>query len=273
MYVQLFMVMATLVALAVFTARDTSLDAAARARIRRQGSSPFLGRLAMEFAYWLLAPVARAAVWVKLSPNISSWACLALGAASGVAAATGAVPVAGGLMLTSGLFDMLDGMVARSRGVASEAGEVLDAAVDRYAEFFFLGGLCIYYRRWPWAMVLVLGAMLGSMLVSYSQAKAEALDVEPRRSWMRRPERAVYLGSGAFLSPLVTVVVEADAPVPLHYPVLIATLLVAVFANAAAIRRFAALYASLRSGNACPYLRGGRDRSHRRTPWASSTRS
>jgi|HubBroStandDraft_6_1064221.scaffolds.fasta_scaffold182767_4 phosphatidylglycerophosphate synthase len=130
--------------------------------------------------------------------------------------------------------------------MASDAGEVLDAAVDRYAEFFFLAGLCIYYRHHVWAMLLVQAALLGSMLMSYSQAKAEAMDVSIPRAWMRRPERAAYLGSGAFLSPIVTQWFEPGQPMPSHYLLLFAVTLVAVFANGAAIRRFRALYVTLK---------------------------
>src|SRR4026209_1017271 len=78
-------------------------------------------------------------------------------------------------------------MVARLRGIASEAGEVLDAAVDRYSEFFFLDRLCIWYRSHVGAMVLVLTALLGSFMVSYSQAKADAMQVRIPAYWMRRP--------------------------------------------------------------------------------------
>ena len=247
MYVQLGSLTMALLALAVFAAREVSSGRGGTASLSTRGSSPFLGRFLIEYAYWLLSPVARLAASLKLSPNVSSWTCLIIGLCSGIAAGLGAVPLAGGLIIISAFFDMLDGMVARSRGIASEAGEVLDAAVDRYTEFFFLCGLCIYYRHKPWAMVLVQAALLGSMLVSYSQAKAEAMHVEIPRGWMRRPERVAYLGSGAFLSPLVTVWFEAGNPMPWHYPLLFATMLVAVFANAAAIRRFIALYASVKA--------------------------
>jgi phosphatidylglycerophosphate synthase len=95
-------------------------------------------------------------------------------------------------------------------------------------------------------MVLVLAALLGSYLVSYSQAKAEALRVEIPKGWMRRPERAAYLGAGAFLSPLVTVWLENGDVQPLHYPLLLAVLVVATFANATAIHRFIVLYQKLK---------------------------
>ena len=247
MYLQIWLLAMALLAMAAFACRDIfSSRHVSSARIQKQGSSPFLGAFPMEFAYWLLAPVGRLAAYLKLSPNLFSWTCLALGFGSGVAAALGSVPLAGGLSIVSALFVTLYGMVARSRGIASDGGEVLDAAVDRYTEFFFLAGLCIYYRAEPWAMVLVQAALLGSFLVSYSQAKAEAMNVDIPKGWMRRPERAAYLGGGAFLSPIVTVWLEAGDPMPLHYPLLFAVLLVAIFANATAIRRFVVLYHAMK---------------------------
>lgn len=246
MYVQLWLLTMAILALAAFAVRHSFSGRQVSGRIQKQGASPFLGALPMEFAYWLLGPIGRLAAYFQLSPNLFSWICLALGLGSGIAAALGSVPLAGGLSIVSALFDTLDGMVARSRGIASEAGEVLDAAVDRYTEFFFLGGLCIYYRHEPWAMVLVQAALLGSFLVSYSQAKAEAMHVDIPKGWMRRPERAAYLGGGAFLSPIVTVWLEAGDPMPMHYPLLCAVLLVAIFANATAIRRFVVLYTAMK---------------------------
>lgn len=247
MYIQLTLLSTVLVAMAAFALRAILSDADAAARIKKQGSSPFLGNLPMEFAYWILSPLGRLAAALKLSPNIFSWTCLGLGTLAGTAAALGQIPMAGGLAIVSALFDALDGIVARSRGVASDAGEVLDAAIDRYTEFFFLAGLCIYYRFEPWAMVLVLGALLGSFLVSYSQAKAEALQTPVPRGWMRRPERATYLGAGAFLSPIVTIWLEEGLLQPMHYPLLVAVLLVGIFSNATAIQRFVVLYRALRS--------------------------
>lgn len=59
---------------------------------------------------------------------------------------------------------------------------------------------------------------------------------------MRRPERTLYSSGGASLSPMVTLWLEAREPQPAHYQLLLAALVVAVFSNAAAVRRFMALY-------------------------------
>lgn len=215
-------------------------------RVHKQGGTFFLGELPMEWAYRVLTPVGKFAAAWHLSPNIFSAACLILGIFAGIVIAFGHVGTAGALSIVSSLFDTLDGIVARTQGRASDAGEVLDAAVDRYTEFFFLGGLCIYYRFEPIAMVLVLTALMGSYLVSYSQAKAEAMHVEVPKLWMRRPERALYLGLGAFLSPLFTMWWEGVERHPLHYLLLAAVMIVGIFANVTALRRFVVLYKKLK---------------------------
>jgi phosphatidylglycerophosphate synthase len=193
----------------------------------------------MEVTYALLMPVARLAASRRVSPNFFSWGCFASGLASGIAAGSGAIPLAGFLALAAGCCDMLDGMVARLGGIASDAGEILDAVVDRYSEFFFLSGLSIAYRHSLTVLLLVQAALLGSFLVSYSQAKSEAMAVSIPPGWMRRPERVSYLGAGALLS-----VMEP------RYPLLVALTLVAIFANATAARRFVTLYGTVRSRSA-----------------------
>jgi heme exporter protein D len=80
--------------------------------------------------------------------------------------------------VVSALGDTLDGIVARLQGTASDAGEVLDAAVDSYEEFFFLGGIVVHVRQSAVGVSLVLLALLGSFMVSYATAKAEALRAE-----------------------------------------------------------------------------------------------
>jgi phosphatidylglycerophosphate synthase len=148
----------------------------------------------------------------------------------------------------SGFLDSLDGMVARSSGVASDAGEVLDAVVDRYVEFFFLSGLVVYYRQIPVLQVLALLALLGTFMVSYSTAKAEALGVEPAKGSMRRPERAVYLILGAALSALTIPWLETHGESGIHigYPMVAALGLVALVANVSSIERFWSIATAVR---------------------------
>jgi CDP-diacylglycerol--glycerol-3-phosphate 3-phosphatidyltransferase len=213
------------------------------ARVDKQGGSALLSKGVMEMAYWWLQPVGKALVACGVTPNMISWASLVFGLLAGICLAFGHFGFGGGFALLSGFLDSLDGMVARLTGTSSEAGEVLDATVDRYAEAFFIGGLVIYYRDLPILQVLAMLALMGSFMVSYSSAKAEALQVTPPKGSMRRPERAVYLTLGAVLSPISIAQWEyvRDYPIAIGFPMVFALGLIAVLANASAIERMAAI--------------------------------
>lgn len=208
-------------------------------RIERQGGSVLLGKGLMEMAYWGLQPLARSLARAHISPNQLSWASLVLGGISGVALAYGYFGFAALSATVSAFLDSLDGMVARMTGVASDSGEVLDAAIDRYVEFFFLAGLVIYYREIPILQVLALLALMGSFMVSYSTAKAEALRVPPPPGIMRRPERAFYLILGSALSPIDMPWLGAyfAFPIPVGFPMVLAVSFIALLGNIAAIER------------------------------------
>ena len=217
-------------------------------RIDRQGGSFLLRKGAMELGYWMLAPVATLLVSIRVTPNHVSLASLGFGLLAGVCLAMGHFGFGAICAIISGLLDSVDGMVARISGLASDAGEVLDAAVDRYAEFFFLSGLIIYYRAIPVLQVVALLALLGSFMVSYSTTKAEALKVEPPRGSMRRPERAVYLTLGAALSAVSIPWLETqrEFSIPIGYPMALALGLVAVIANVSSVARFRSIAKTIR---------------------------
>jgi CDP-diacylglycerol---glycerol-3-phosphate 3-phosphatidyltransferase len=217
------------------------------ARIQKDGGSVMLSTFVMEFAYWVLSPFARVCVWLKVSPNVISTLCLLLGLLSGVALAYGSFALAGVIAGLSALMDALDGMVARARQVASDAGEVYDALVDRYTEMFFCYGLLIYYRDDVIGMLLVMLALTGSIMVSYSTAKSEAMQItDIPRGTMRRAERAVYLTAASLFAPVVANFAEAGDPHPRYYLMQGALLLVGLVANYTAIQRFYFLYRRLK---------------------------
>ena len=212
---------------------------ARHARVDRDRGSVLLGKGVMEMAYWAMRPIVRAAVRAGATPNAITWGAAALSLVVGVALATGHFGLAAALALVASLGDALDGLVARETGLACDAGEVLDAAADRYAEFFFLGGLAVWYRGSLPLLSLVLASLLASFMVSYGTAKAEALHVEAPRGAMRRAERAFYLGAGALLTPFF----QFATPVGPwgELPMLAAVALVAVIGNVSAFRRLAAV--------------------------------
>jgi CDP-diacylglycerol---glycerol-3-phosphate 3-phosphatidyltransferase len=206
-------------------------------RIERQGGSRLLSKGAMQIGYWVLHPIAGWLASFGITPNAVSWASLGFGFIAATCLAAGHFGFGAICATISGLLDSLDGMVARISGAASDAGEVLDAAVDRYVEFLFFSGLIIYYSGILGLQMLTLLALLGSFMVSYSTTKAEALKIEPPSGSMRRPERAVYLTLGAGLSTLTIYGWEKDRLFPIGYPMVLALGLVAVVANVSSIRR------------------------------------
>jgi CDP-diacylglycerol--glycerol-3-phosphate 3-phosphatidyltransferase len=142
------------------------------------------------------------------------------------------LPAAGASLLFGAAFDALDGIVARERGLASDAGEVLDAVVDRYADAAPLVGLAVYYRASVPALLLVLIALVGSIQVSYVRAKSEAMALTLPGGLMRRHERIAYLTAGLLLGPLWQM-----AGVPLQMPLtLLAVAVVALVSNLAAVQ-------------------------------------
>jgi phosphatidylglycerophosphate synthase len=217
-------------------------------RVNKQGGSPLLSKSVMEGAYWFLQPVGKLLVFCHVTPNQISWASLVFGVLAGTCLAFGHFGFAASFATISALLDSLDGMVARLTGVASDAGEVLDASADRYVEFFFLGGLAVYYREIPALLILTLIALMGSFMVSYSTAKAEALRVEPPKGNMRRPERAVYLILGAALSPVTIPIFENERPfsIAMGHPMVFAVALVGVLSNLSAVERLYAVAKSIR---------------------------
>ena len=235
---------ATLLAIVLFAALAYAARVALRGharsdRVEREGQSVLVGKAPMEMVHWILGPIGDAFVRVGISANAVSWASLAFGLAAGLALGAGHFGVAAALTMFAALGDALDGVVARASGEASEAGEVLDAAIDRYIELAFIGGLAFYFRERPIALVLAIGAIGGSFMVSYATAKAEALHVKAPRGAMRRTERVVYLLAGVSLGPIVAAIpaIAAWADVP----ALAALALVAVVGNASAVRRLAAV--------------------------------
>lgn len=202
-------------------------------RVEKQGGSVLLGKGMMEMAYWAMQPVARFLVYMGVTPNALSWASLVLGGLSGTAIAYGFFGFGAAFACYSAFLDTLDGMVARMTEVASDAGEVLDATVDRYVEFFFLAGVILYYREHPMFQFIALFALVGSFMISYSTAKAEALHVPPPPGIMRRPERAFYLTLGAALSPIPTPWWD----ISMGYPLIVACFFVAVLSNISAVER------------------------------------
>jgi len=169
------------------------------AEVARRPTTPLLGLFVRDWMMWLIAPVERGLVRLGVSPDLLNYGGAACGIAAGVAYGNGAIALGGGFVLLGGLADILDGRVARARGVGSDYGEFLDSIIDRFSEMFVFMGLAFYFEPSRWEMLSMVAALGGSMMVSYTRAKGAAVGVDFRGGVMQRAERLVLLAAASIL--------------------------------------------------------------------------
>ncbi len=215
-------------------------------RLKKEPGSVFLGRFFLEFGYWCFDPMEKAMLAAGVTPNQLTAASLLCSLGGAAAFATGRFTMGGWLVIACAILDALDGMVARSRGTASDAGELIDAAVDRYAEIATFAGIAAYYRSYPIGFWLALTSMGGALLVSYARAKGEISGIDARMGSMNRAERAVYVGVAGVLAPSLARWLEPGLAHPSYHLMLISLALVALLANVTAVRRFTFIHNQLR---------------------------
>lgn len=106
------------------------------------------------------------------------------------------------VILLSGLFDMMDGRLARLGDMSTAFGALWDSTLDRYSELISLFGIVLIflYNDWFWMGVVTFAAMVGSIMVSYVRARAEGLHIECKGGFMQRPERVVVTAVTAMVA-------------------------------------------------------------------------
>jgi CDP-diacylglycerol--glycerol-3-phosphate 3-phosphatidyltransferase len=241
------LVAVSLVLLAAFALRVALAGMPRSGRVEKVPRSPYLPRALMEFGYWIFGPPVKLCARLGVTPNMVSAASLVVTAGAAVAIGAGRFTLGGWLLLLGFALDAWDGILARSTGVASMAGEFFDATIDRYADLIAFLGLLYYYRDDPLPLALAAAAMIGATLTSYTRAKGEACGVDPDVGWMQRHERAVYLGACTCLSPLVARFVEPGAAHPRYHLTIAMLALLAVTTNVTAVWRARVVMRGLRS--------------------------
>lgn len=160
--------------------------------------------------YHVINPLIRGMIKMGVTPNIVTAIgflgnCIATGfflyAALHVEE-TSYVGWGGVIILAAGLFDMMDGRLARLGNMSSTFGALWDSTLDRYSELVALFGIAIYFSQagWFWMGVITFAAMVGSVMVSYVRARAEGLDIECKVGVMQRPERVVVTALGTIIA-------------------------------------------------------------------------
>ena len=155
-------------------------------------------------------PLSRLVPWIErtgITPNGLTLLGFVLTVVAAYLLATG-IFVWGAVVLTVGsIFDMMDGHLARATGQTSVFGAFLDSSLDRYSESVILIGLTYYFagQGRPTEVVLLSATLVGSLMVSYTRARAEGLGIECKVGIFQRPERVVLLVVGLLFGWIVPV--------------------------------------------------------------------
>jgi len=156
-------------------------------------------------AYRITDPVVRILSKSGITPDALTFINLALNIIAAYVIATGHFLLGGILVLVAGLFDLLDGALARFTKQTTRFGAILDSVVDRISEAAILCGLLIWYIPQEEAsleIVLILIVLIGSFLVSYIRARAEGLGWQCQVGLFTRTERVIVLAIGLLVNQI-----------------------------------------------------------------------
>ena len=166
----------------------------------------------------LVSPMGSIISRLGIHPNVLTITGFLGSTLTAIALAVGSFFLAALLMILSGTCDILDGQVARKSGKMTRFGAFLDSTLDRYSDLFPLAGLAFYFggggavfqahgaesakSAYPWTVLVITLAMVGSVMVSYIRARAEGLGSDCKIGFMQRPERTVLLIMGCLVGSL-----------------------------------------------------------------------
>ena len=214
--------------------------------------------IAQQMIYKIINPVVHRLVKLGVTPNfvtatglffnIIAAAILIYGATNSERGNYSYVGWAGLVILFAGLFDMLDGQVARIGKMTSKYGALFDSVLDRYNELIVLFGICYYliFQGYFFSSMWGFVALIGSIMVSYIRARAEGLGIECKVGFMQRPERVILISSGAIFCGIFYYfagdykIYVSWLSIPIFEPVIIFVIplvIVAIFSNVTAIGR------------------------------------
>lgn len=229
-----FLISIPLTAAVIFIIRSALYGVPTSKRVDRGGPIiRFLGN----GCYWFINGPTNLLIRMRATPDMVTLVGLAIVFVGAGFAAFGYFGLGGFLIIFGSLSDMIDGEIARRQGSQSDAGEFLDAMVDRYADIAIYAGLAFYYVQRPWAMLAIFAALLGTVMMSYARAKAESLGIwDAPSGTMRRAERTALLGYGILLAPVVALYTEAPSATPGFYIVPGVCAFIALLANLGALQ-------------------------------------
>jgi CDP-diacylglycerol--glycerol-3-phosphate 3-phosphatidyltransferase len=196
------------------------------------------GQRGQEIYMDLIEPLSKALARAHIHPHVLTASGFALGLVAANFFRVDRFFLAGIFIILAGTCDILDGRLARDTGTGSAYGALFDSTVDRYTEVVVFLGLAWYYlARSQTTVLVILLAVAGSMMVSYTRARAEGLGLECRVGIMQRQHRITLLAAGAMLAAI---------PGTKHVAMLVSIWIIAILANVTAVQRVVYIRGQLR---------------------------
>jgi CDP-diacylglycerol---glycerol-3-phosphate 3-phosphatidyltransferase len=151
--------------------------------------------------------IVRALALSKIHPNVLTFVGLLINIGAAVLLARGRFTQAALVIIGAGIFDMVDGRVARETNQVTRFGGFFDSVLDRYSDLALLIGLLVYYGNInrPAYVVLTAVVMMASVMISYARARAENTIPTCKVGFMERPERIVLFIIGALFDRMAAV--------------------------------------------------------------------
>jgi CDP-diacylglycerol--glycerol-3-phosphate 3-phosphatidyltransferase len=173
----------------------------------------FIEKKARDVSRPTLEAVSRTLARLNVSPDGVTYLGLVLTVGVAILAALGQMRWAGVAYIVAALCDALDGTLARVSGKGSRFGAFLDSTIDRFEESIVFLGLAIYYARvgGDAEIPAILVAAVGSLMVSYTRARAEAAGIACQVGVMTRPPRVVVMIVGLILNQVLIALIVVAA--------------------------------------------------------------
>lgn len=156
---------------------------------------------------WVIDRIVRALALSRIHPNVLTFVGLLINIWAAFLFASGRMFAAGLVVVGASVFDMVDGRVARATSQVTRFGGFFDSVLDRYSDLALYVGLLVYYasiNRFPY-IVLTAIVMMGSVMVSYTRARAENSIPKCKVGFLERPERIVLIMIGALFNRMAPV--------------------------------------------------------------------
>ncbi|OQY44825.1 MAG: hypothetical protein B6242_11825 [Anaerolineaceae bacterium 4572_78] len=192
-----------------------------------------LSQLVRKHSKIILEPIARFISWTGFSPNFITVIGFLLTVGVAIVLASGYFQIGGILIIIAAAFDALDGTLARMIGRTSKFGAFLDSTLDRFSEAVIFFGILVhlsflqpYMFETQIQLLLIYATMVGSLMVSYTRARAEGIGISPKDGILTRFERVTLLIIGLVLYPLTNKMSLA-----------VVLCIMAIFTNVTAVQR------------------------------------